>query len=471
MLVLASLRLAHVNLLWSDEDYHLAAALELLHGRVPYRDFWYDKPPVAALFYALIGGSSGWPLRLLDIAFVIACCWVAYRLASAWWGAREGLTAALLLAFFTAFYLPAATIPFAVDGLLLLPHLAAIYFAKQRRPSWSGVWCAVGLLTNVKAIFVVATCAVWLFGDLAVFALGFGVVLAVALAFGAGAGMLPEFYNQVWRWGLIYAKGAPVVGGLRIDAQRCLDWLAFHGALLAGVIVVIREYGKREAGNEDRRRLSVWFALSAAALLFGNHFAPRYFFQLLPVMVIAGARGVVLGLEQFRRAGVVILTLLLMAPLVRFGPRYVELAVDDAKGRQTHWSDAALDVDSQDVAHLIDGQKAAGDSLFVWGYRPDVYVYTRLLAPGEFWDSQPLDGVPADRHLSSSEPVLGGAASAARAVVAKTRPTFIVDGLGLLNPQLAMDRFPELAGWMRNYRQVGRTRFSVIYRIRDSQVP
>ena len=154
---MASLRLAHVNLLWSDEDYHLAAAIQILKGRVPYRDFWYDKPPLAALFYSLIGGYAGWPLRLLDTVFVLACCWLAYKLARAWWGENEGRAAALMLAFFTTFYLPAATVPFAVDGLLLLPHLAAVFFAKERRPFLSGLCCAVGLLTNVKAVFVVMT--------------------------------------------------------------------------------------------------------------------------------------------------------------------------------------------------------------------------------------------------------------------------------------------------------------------------
>ncbi len=463
---MASLRLAHVNLLWSDEDYHLTAALQLLRGRVPYRDFWYDKPPVAALFYSLVDGYSGWPLRLLDVEFVIACCWVAYWLAKVWWGEREGLAAALLLAFFTVFYLPSATVPFAVDGLLLLPHLGAIYFAKQRSALWSGVCCAVGLLTNVKAVFVTATCAIWLFSDAFLFACGLGLVLAVAVAIGAWWGALPDFYNQVWRWGLLYAKGAPVANGIGIDMQRCLDWLAFHGALLAGVLVVSRDTGK-----EDRWRLSVWFALSAASLLFGNHFAPRYFYQVLPVMVIAGARGLVIGVDRYGRAGLAVLALLLVAPMIRFGPRYLELVVDNVEGHQTHWSDAALDVDSQHVARLINAGKTSGDSLFVWGYRPDVYVYTRLLPPGRFSDSQPLDGVPADRHLSSSDPVLGGVALANRLEVVKTRPSFIVDGLGLLNPKLAMDRFPELAQWMQGYQLIGETRLSRVYRLRASRVP
>ncbi|MGH8102743.1 MAG: hypothetical protein ACREIW_15715, partial [Chthoniobacterales bacterium] len=46
VVALACLRLCHVHLLWSDEDYHLAAAIHILDGKVPYRDFWYDKPPL-----------------------------------------------------------------------------------------------------------------------------------------------------------------------------------------------------------------------------------------------------------------------------------------------------------------------------------------------------------------------------------------------------------------------------------------
>src|SRR5581483_4328835 len=109
---LACFRLCHVHLLWADEDYHLAAAIHILHGKMPYRDFWYDKPPLNAVYYLLIGGYAGWPLRLLDAGYISAACYLAYRIARHWWGEAEGLTAALLLAFFTTFYLPSAVIPF-----------------------------------------------------------------------------------------------------------------------------------------------------------------------------------------------------------------------------------------------------------------------------------------------------------------------------------------------------------------------
>src|SRR2546421_12367085 len=84
VLALASLRLCHIHLLWADEDYHLAAAIHILHGKVPYRDFWYDKPPLCAAFYVLVDGYPGWPLRILDAAYVLAACYLAYLLARDW---------------------------------------------------------------------------------------------------------------------------------------------------------------------------------------------------------------------------------------------------------------------------------------------------------------------------------------------------------------------------------------------------
>src|SRR5947209_4427562 len=108
VVLLSCFRFAHVHLLWADEDYHIAAALQILHGKVPYRDFWYDKPPLSALYYILIGARAGWPLRVLDAGYVVLACGFAYNLAKALWSEAEGIAAALFLAFYTTFYLPSA---------------------------------------------------------------------------------------------------------------------------------------------------------------------------------------------------------------------------------------------------------------------------------------------------------------------------------------------------------------------------
>jgi hypothetical protein len=459
VLALASLRLCHIHLLWADEDYHLAAAIDLLRGKIPYRDFWYDKPPLSALYYLVIGGHSGWPLRLLDAGYVCLCCWLIFRLAREWWGEAEGWAAALLLAFFTAFYLPSAVIPFAVDALMLAPHLAAVYCARRRWPLWSGVFTGIALLVNTKAVFVFATCAVWIWGELPLLVLGSLIPLAAALIAAWLTGAWPGYCEQVWRWGLIYAEQSPVSRPFVNGLVRTADWLGFHAAIAAGAA-----FGFLRLTNSDRWRLAVWVLFSFAAVAIGWRFAPHYYLQLLPALVVLASRGVVLALREYRRLAVAVLTLLLLVPLTRFGPRYLSLAYDAIRQREPQWIDVVMDLDSRQVAAKIRAMEQPGDTLFVWGYRPDIYVYTRMTSDSLFWDSQPLTGVPADRHLHATGAIYGGPAAVNRLQLTRSHPAFVVDGLSLLNPRLAPNLYPEFRPWLANYKLVDRTKLSLIYR-------
>jgi hypothetical protein len=47
--------------------------------------------------------------------------------------------------------------------------------------------------------------------------------------------------------------------------------------------------------------------------------------------------------------------------------------------------------------------------------------------------------------------------------VANSHPTFIVDGLGPLNPNLALTEYPELQSWLTTYQELQRTKDSVLY--------
>src|SRR5438105_13230843 len=87
-------RLCHLNILWADEDYHLAAAIQMLHGKMLYRDLWYDKPPLSAITALLFGAWPGWPLRLFTGLYAATACGVAFRFSSALWGRRGGFSAA-----------------------------------------------------------------------------------------------------------------------------------------------------------------------------------------------------------------------------------------------------------------------------------------------------------------------------------------------------------------------------------------
>ncbi len=48
---------------------------------------------------------------------------------------------------------------------MIVPHLAAIYCARQRLPLWAGVYAGIAFLVNTKAVFVLAVCAIWLWPE------------------------------------------------------------------------------------------------------------------------------------------------------------------------------------------------------------------------------------------------------------------------------------------------------------------
>jgi hypothetical protein len=463
--VTLALRLCHSRILWTDEDYHLAAAIQTLHGKLLYRDLWYDKPPLAAWIYAALGGYPGWPLRLFDAFYILAICMAMYRLAHDVWAGREGFVAAGLLAFFLSFDNASAVIPLAPDQFLMLPHILAVHAAWRKRAFQAGLWSGVAFLVHVKGLFVLAMSALLAWNAILPLLAGFLIPAGVMLAGLAAAGALTGYVQQVWQWGLAYSGVSPLQNPLWNAVRRTLDWLGFHVLLVIGAVWLWWKERSRE-----QWWIPVWCLVSFASVGLGTQFAPRYFLQLLPPLVLAASRGLTVLFEDRTRRLALAWALVIVAalvPLIRFGPRYVLLARDQATGRPIRWSDVVLDQDDQALAAGIDQRKRAGDTLFVWGYRPGIFVYTRLSAASIFWDSQPLTGVPADRHLFDSRSILPGEAALNRTLLARSHPTFIVDGLSALNPRLAVRNYPELRAWLRDYSIVARTNLSIVYRLNE----
>ena len=515
--------MCHSGILWEGDGYPLAAAQQILHGKALYRGIWFDKPPLVALVYLLFGALPGWPLRLAGACYALLVCWVAFRFGRDWWGEREGCWAAGLLGFSLCFDVPSSAIPVASDLLMLAPSLAAVWLA-SRRPFWSGALAAVAFWINPKGALVALVCAIWNPAGIVAMAGGFAASSAAAVAWLAGTGALAAYWDEVWRWGRLYAaspfEDAPLGNGV----VRTLGWAGFHAAIVVaaawcwikrdaafsptgklkhappgaqkGQVVEYAEQGSGRArkpltrvvnqlrslvghalacpgvfpaGSSARPqqntpgavagwwtkvRWLAWLVISLAGVAAGMRFFPRYYFLLLAPVAMLAARGFVL---MDRRARLAVCSLLLI-PLVRFGPAYV------AAARNADWRDTAMDRDSRAACALVRAMAKRGDTLFVWGYRPEDYVYTRLPAATMYLDSQPLTGVPADRHLTQSAPLETEAPRERRVELTRSAPTFILDGLGLYNPRLAIGNYPDLRAWLANYREVGRTAGTVIYR-------
>jgi hypothetical protein len=284
---------------------------------------------------------------------------------------------------------------------------------------------------------------------------GFLVVLAAAAGALAALGALRGYWEQVWKWGIAYAGATPLAHPYSNGLARTANWLGFHAAIVAGTIL----FFARERG-ERLREGWIWLAISAAAVSMGLRFAPRYYLQLLPAVAVAGARGYFLVPKSWRRPGAVLAGLLLLIPTVRFGPRYFILASDLVAGRPHQWKDIALDQDNQTAAWIVSQHAHPGDTLVVWGYRPSLFVYTRLRAGSPFLDSQPLTGIPA---FTPNAPVIPGQAQVNRAELARSTPTFLVDSPGSTEQGPGIEQYPELRAWLAHYHLIGQTPLSAVY--------
>src|SRR5215471_9507614 len=219
--------MAHVGILWAEETLPLAAAKQMLYGKALYRDIWFDKPPLLPAAYLLWDAHPGWPLRLGGALYALLACWIAYRFARDAWSETEGFWAAGLLGFFLIFDLPSAVIPLASDLLLLAPHLAAVWLAWKRKPFWCGLALGAAFLISPKAVFVGAACVLFYPAGALWMAAGFAVVNGIAAVGLWAAGSLAALWEEVFRWGRLYASAALTESPLRNGLTRTVNWAGF----------------------------------------------------------------------------------------------------------------------------------------------------------------------------------------------------------------------------------------------------
>jgi hypothetical protein len=452
-------RLGHVDVLWVDEAYSLGAAARVVHGDVLYRDVWFDKPPLYAWVCLLWGGEAGWPLRVAGSLFAALCSLLAGITARRLFGATEAVGAALLMGYFLTFDHPVATVPLAPDLLTVPFALAAVWAMASGRSMLAGLLAGAALHANVKALYLLPVVILWRPRDWWRTLAGYGAAVAAGFAALTAQGALREYLQQVWSWGILYSRDSPLASPLAEGIRRTANWAGFHAALVAGAAVY---WWRNRDGTAAR--LALWALVALGSIAVGWRFFPRYYFALLPVMALAASRGLVL---LPKRARVLLLVALLSVPTARFGARHLTLAYETLTGRAHDWRDLAMLEDCRAAADMLKTLARPGDSLFVWGYRPELNVLAGMPAANRFLDSQPLTGVFADRHLVTSKASAPRIAQANRRELAASAPDFIVDGLGPYNPPLAITSFPDLRDWLAGYEPAGSTSGTRIYRRRS----
>ncbi len=282
----------------------------LLDGQLPYLDFGFEYPPLAAvpLWLAGLGGTDEPAYATAFAVLMCACAVAGQQLAAQLAGrGRNRVVVAWLLAFTPI--LIGASVRTHFDALPIAIALGALLAFARDRPSLGFALLGVGTMTKLFPGLLAVVAFVWLFWGrdarraalrgAAIFA---AVVLAISLPF-AGAGYVESFTFHLDRpvqiestpATVLFALGGSDVTGTNLrpdrfksngldggyaDGVERLFFLLLVGALAAIVALAAR--------RPDARHLVLCgFAALLAFVTLGKVFSPQYVIWLAPFAALA----------------------------------------------------------------------------------------------------------------------------------------------------------------------------------------
>ena len=330
-----------VNDLYVYEQY-----ARLLHdGRLPYVDFGFEYPPLAAIALWLAGvfgrdaASIEWTFGVLMALCLVAGQQLAARLAGP--GARERLTVAWLLV--CAPVLVGAAVRTHFDPLPVAIALGGLLALARERRDLGFLLLGLGAMTKLFPGLLAVVAVVWLCGRgewraaLRGGAMFAAVVVAVSFPL-AGAGYVDSFRFHLDRpvqiestpATVLFALGESDVTGtnLRPDRFKSNGLDGGHAeaveSLFAGLLVLaLAAIALLAARRPDARHLVLCgFAALLAFVTLGKVFSPQYVIWLAPFAALAWVWG--------RHAVALLVTAAIVLTHVEFPNRYFDLINADS---------------------------------------------------------------------------------------------------------------------------------------------
>jgi hypothetical protein len=321
----------------------------LVGGQLPYLDFGFEYPPLAALPLGLAGVlGTDEPTYAVTFAVLMAGCalvgqQLAARLAG---GVREGVVVAWLLAL--APIVIGASVRTHFDALPVALALGGLLALARERPELGFALLGLGTMTKLFPGLLAVIAFAWLLsrgdrrGALRGGAIFVAVVLAISLPF-AGSGYVDSFTFHLDRpvqiestpASMLFALGGSDVTGtnLRPDrfksngldgghaaaVQRLFSLLLV--AALAGIVALAARGRGRGGGLADahdpRYLVLCGFAALLAFVSLGKVFSPQYVIWLAPFAALGWVWG--------ERAVAVLVGVAIVLTQVEFPSRYFDL--------------------------------------------------------------------------------------------------------------------------------------------------
>ncbi len=326
-----------------NDLYVYGVYTNLLHaGQLPYLDFGFEYPPLAALPIWL-AGVPGRDAKTFELSFgvLMAVCMVAgqqlaARVAGVSGGERERLTVAWLLVLTPV--LVGAAVRTHFDALPIAIALGGLLALTKDRHAIGFALLGVGTMTKLFPGLLAVVALVWLAGRgewraaVRGGAIFVAVVAAISLPF-AGAGYVDSFRFHLDRpvqiessaASVLFALGGSDVTGTNVRPDRFksngLD--GGHAGQVEAVfsfllVLALWSIAWLAARRPDARHMVLCgFAALLAFVTLGKVFSPQYVIWLAPFAALAWVWG--------RRAVAALTTAAIVLTQVEFPSRYFDL--------------------------------------------------------------------------------------------------------------------------------------------------
>ncbi len=411
-----------------EADFGVQTAV-WMQGGVPYVDFVEKKTLVIHSWFGwifkLFGTYNMTAVHLMDMLLILVTVAGVYLFTRYTAGEKTARWAALLYAFFQAFYDLNDFLSTTTESLMnVFAIFGAYVFFKSMREDKPGMSLLAGALVGISVLAkqvgaaLIPVCVIstvwfwyeqkehhWLRYCEEAFLFLIGMLFPVALLMGylSDAGGLDGFIRWTWEENLTYASsgvspwsfiGRALFQGSKFFAASWALWV------LAGLAMV--QFVRRHQWRVEVIFLTLWVIYCLPAISLGGRFFIHYFLQLLPPLTVLAAIGIVARVEpwlarvpktallraQYRSAFAAIV---FVVPFVVF---FILHVVQVVALRQEMKPLRA-------IASYVQSVTKPDDRIFVWGHDADIYFFSRRLPAARFVYCSYLTGMKEGYELTN----------------------------------------------------------------------
>lgn len=397
-----------------DQGMYANIGNSILSGGIPFVDMWDIKPPPIYYIYAAgirVFRANTLAIRALDLVFVPIGMLGLYLLGSQMKNRTVGTFAALLYGVF--YFNDGFQNLSQSDSLATVPVIWAAYFS-YRAVHEAGYWqtLMVGLISGILlwfkpqqyALIVGAFVLYFIISALqnqhktvfdiikhgTVFAIGGLLTGGTLLAYFWSVGIIGEI--------LIVADGTAAYNAQGYDLAAFAEnmrsgfyfrWTVWHGLIiLSGLWIIsflLSHLSRRDREQQPENLLLIlWFVAGLGFAFVQAKGFDTHWFPLLPVMALMGAAVIVQVVATLPQKtviyGLIMVGLVSIPTLKTWGGAWEHITGQATQSEywDTFQANDLKPEQSLAMATYLRERVQSGDSLFIWGFRPEVYFMADL---------------------------------------------------------------------------------------------